>query len=121
MKDVKPEDVQLLASPWSDGRTIESWFGSVQVILRVARENLDAGIGAAIAEAQGKAAELGANALCAYGFEVDPFGDLTEIRFGATAFALRKRQFHQGSRFGLGADVMPTPPASCSAAHGWRE
>lgn len=89
-------DVQILESPWSGGRTIESYYGPVQVLVRVPSaprlgrsERIAAGICEAVEQMRHIAAARGANAIASPALEIDPFGESIEIRAGGSAFELR--------------------------------
>ena len=89
-------DVQILESPWSGGRTIESYYGPVQVVVRVPGtprlgrpERIAAGIREAVEQMRHIAAARGANAIASPALEIDPFGESIEIRAGGSAFELR--------------------------------
>jgi hypothetical protein len=89
-------DVQILESPWSGGRTIESYYGPVQVLVRVPgaprvgrSDRIAAGIREAVEQMRHIAAARGANAIASPALEIDPFGESIEIRAGGSAFELR--------------------------------
>jgi hypothetical protein len=91
----KPE-VQILESPWSGGRTIESYYGPVQVLVQVPSsprqgrsERIADGIVDAVNQLRYMAAARGANAIASPALEIDPFGENIEIRAGGSAFELR--------------------------------
>jgi hypothetical protein len=94
--DEKPA-VQILESPWSGGRTIESYYGPVQVLVRVPSvprlgrsERIAAGIREAVDQMRHIAAARGANAIASPALEIDPFGESIVIRAGGSAFELRQ-------------------------------
>lgn len=94
--EVDPSDVQILESPWSGGRTIESYYGPVQVFVKVPSDpakgrsdRVAAGIQEALDQMCRLAAARGSNAIASPALEVDPFGENVEIRAGGSAFELR--------------------------------
>lgn len=93
---ISPSDVLVLESPWSGGRTIESYWGPVGIVVRVPHEpratweeRVLEGIDDAFGKVRADAARLGANAICSPALDVDPFGQEVEISFRASAFQLR--------------------------------
>jgi hypothetical protein len=94
--DLLRPEVQILETPWSGGRTIESYYGPVQVVVRVPSapcgdrsERIFAGISEAVDQMRHIAASRGANAIASPALDIDPFGEDIEIRAGASAFELR--------------------------------
>lgn len=90
-----PGEVELLESPWSGGRKIDLYFGSVLVEMRVPNEpredrpeRVAARMEEAVCQMREEAAKRGANAVACPAMEIEPFGETTVIRAGGSAFLL---------------------------------
>lgn len=95
--EIKPEDVQILDSPWVEGRLIKAYYNPVAAEGRIPQEPRetypDRVICAAAAlteELQKAAAEKGANAISFWECELDPFTstETTWVCAKATPFKL---------------------------------
>ncbi len=95
-KEVTSDEVLILDTPWSGGRSIHAFCGSVHAIAIVPDVPLDTRVDRVIAalavvaqQMQSDAADRGANALCCSDCEIDPFWRGESTRIVATASALR--------------------------------